>query len=174
MIRQILDRLLGQQWGEWTRRQRAEAKKAGGHVLCPQSEEQRWEPSGAVSIVGTRRPDQKHRLSRRQQLDLVTSWLWKGRAHRHLQVCSWAPPDGADAAIPSILPMGPWSPIFLAPRDWLPGVRKPAEEELRGLLFPKVAGGCSSPQGSELGFLRPPLLQKKSRAWGLEPAQDHL
>lgn len=91
----------------------------------------------AVSTVGTRRPDQKRRLSRRQQLDLVTSWLWKGRAHGHLQVCSWAPPVGADAVISSILPVGPQSPISLAPRDRLPGLGNLRRKSSEAPCFPK-------------------------------------
>lgn len=36
------------------------------------------------------------------------------------------------------------------PRDRLPGIGKTAEEEHKGPLFPKLAGGCVSPQGNEV------------------------
>lgn len=36
------------------------------------------------------------------------------------------------------------------PRDRLPGIGKTVEEEHKGPLFPKLAGGCISPQGNEI------------------------
>lgn len=62
--------------------------------------------------------------------------------------------------------MGLSSLILMAPRDRLPGIGI-LEEQHKDPLFPKPDGGYTSPQGNELSFLRPSLLQRKSQAWRL-------